>query len=98
MSSLTLTGWCLVVIYSEMPRRPEIYDPFADTLKNFKSLVIDTLRVISGITELFCGSKSDDIPAKDRESLIDNFNNFLPPNYRIKLLLGDCTPRMVPYG
>ena len=52
---------------------PDVYNKFLDIMKEFKSGAIDTPGVIKRVSHLFAGN-----PA-----LIQGFNTFLPPGYRI---------------
>ncbi|KAI0756570.1 paired amphipathic helix [Daedaleopsis nitida] len=54
--------------------KPECYNHFLDIMRDFKSHVIDTLGVIERISVLFRGNLI----------LIQGFNTFLPPGYRIE--------------
>ena len=53
---------------------PEVYNHFLDTMKDFKSQSIDTPGVIDRVSSLFRG----------HPALIQGFNTFLPPGYRIE--------------
>ena len=53
---------------------PEVYNHFLDTMKDFKSQSIDTPGVIDRVSTLFRG----------HPALIQGFNTFLPPGYRIE--------------
>jgi len=55
--------------------QPEIYNKFLDIMKEFKSQTIDTMGVISRVSELFDG----------HSELIVGFNTFLPPGYKIEM-------------
>lgn len=55
---------------------PDVYNRFLDIMKDFKSQAIDTPGVIDRVSELFRG----------HPGLIQGFNTFLPPGYRI-----DCS-------
>ncbi|KAF8560140.1 hypothetical protein OG21DRAFT_1401704 [Imleria badia] len=55
--------------------KPDVYNHFLDIMKDFKSEVIDTPGVIDRVSMLFHGN-----PA-----LIQGFNTFLPPGYRIDI-------------
>ncbi|KAJ1936113.1 Transcriptional regulatory protein sin3, partial [Linderina pennispora] len=63
----------LDMVKSQFQDRPEVYNQFLDIMKDFKSHTIDTPGVIERVSRLFYGS-----PA-----LIQGFNTFLPPGYRI---------------
>ncbi|WOO83690.1 Paired amphipathic helix protein pst1 [Vanrija pseudolonga] len=54
--------------------QPEVYNRFLDVMKEFKGQVIDTPGVIDRVSTLFRG----------HPSLIQGFNTFLPPGYRIE--------------
>ncbi|WFD06240.1 hypothetical protein MVES1_001584 [Malassezia vespertilionis] len=53
---------------------PDVYNRFLDIMKDFKSQTIDTPGVIERVSTLFRG----------QPSLIQGFNTFLPPGYRIE--------------
>ena len=53
---------------------PDVYNRFLDIMKDFKSQAIDTPGVINRVSELFTG----------HPELIQGFNTFLPPGYRIE--------------
>ncbi|KAI0784958.1 hypothetical protein C8Q75DRAFT_776889 [Abortiporus biennis] len=55
--------------------KPEVYNHFLDIMKDFKSQMIDTPGVIERVSMLFHGNPL----------LIQGFNTFLPPGYRIDL-------------
>ncbi|TAQ90094.1 hypothetical protein B7494_g1534 [Chlorociboria aeruginascens] len=59
--------------------QPDVYNRFLDIMKDFKSQAIDTPGVINRVSELFAG----------HPNLIQGFNTFLPPGYRIECGLGD---------
>ncbi|EJT80972.1 hypothetical protein GGTG_00962 [Gaeumannomyces tritici R3-111a-1] len=52
----------------------DVYNMFLDIMKDFKCQSIDTPGVISRVSELFAG----------HPNLIQGFNTFLPPGYRIE--------------
>lgn len=54
--------------------QPDVYNRFLDIMKDFKSQAIDTPGVINRVSELFAGNPN----------LIQGFNTFLPPGYRIE--------------
>ncbi|KAM5451830.1 Transcriptional regulatory protein sin3 [Microsporum audouinii] len=54
--------------------QPEVYNRFLDIMKDFKSQAIDTPGVIQRVSTLFNG----------HPALIQGFNTFLPPGYRIE--------------
>lgn len=58
---------------------PDVYNKFLDIMKDFKSGAIDTPGVIGRVSQLFAGNPE----------LIQGFNTFLPPGYRIECGLGD---------
>jgi len=53
---------------------PDVYNKFLDIMKDFKSQAIDTPGVIERVSNLFNG----------HPALIQGFNTFLPPGYRIE--------------
>lgn len=53
---------------------PDVYNRFLDIMKDFKSQAIDTPGVIDRVSQLFTG----------HPQLIQGFNTFLPPGYRIE--------------
>ncbi|EGO30319.1 hypothetical protein SERLADRAFT_444328 [Serpula lacrymans var. lacrymans S7.9] len=55
--------------------KPDVYNHFLDIMKDFKSEVIDTPGVIERVSLLFHGNPY----------LIQGFNTFLPPGYRIEM-------------
>ncbi|KAI9893429.1 MAG: Transcriptional regulatory protein sin3 [Vezdaea aestivalis] len=59
----------------------EVYNQFLDIMKDFKSQVIDTPGVIQRVSNLFVG----------HPNLIQGFNTFLPPGYRIECGVGDAS-------
>lgn len=58
---------------------PDIYNKFLDIMKDFKSQSIDTPGVINRVSTLFNG----------HPELIQGFNTFLPPGYKIECGLND---------
>lgn len=54
--------------------QPDVYNKFLDIMKDFKSQAIDTPGVIDRVSTLFNG----------HPELIQGFNTFLPPGYRIE--------------
>jgi paired amphipathic helix protein Sin3a len=58
---------------------PDVYNRFLDIMKDFKSGAIDTPGVIERVSQLFAGNPS----------LIQGFNTFLPPGYKIECGTGD---------
>lgn len=59
--------------------RPDVYNRFLDIMKDFKSQAIDTPGVIDRVSTLFAG----------HPELIQGFNTFLPPGYKIECGLND---------
>jgi paired amphipathic helix protein Sin3a len=59
----------------QFERQPEVYNQFLDIMKEFKSQTIDTPGVISRVSNLFRG----------HTDLIEGFNTFLPPGYKIEV-------------
>ncbi|CAH0048285.1 unnamed protein product [Clonostachys solani] len=59
--------------------QPDVYNRFLDIMKDFKSQEIDTPGVINRVSELFAG----------HPNLIQGFNTFLPPGYRIECGAGN---------
>ncbi|EKG22077.1 Paired amphipathic helix [Macrophomina phaseolina MS6] len=53
---------------------PDVYNKFLDIMKDFKSGAIDTPGVIDRVSSLFAG----------HPNLIQGFNTFLPPGYKIE--------------
>ncbi|KAJ9648383.1 Transcriptional regulatory protein sin3 [Coniosporium tulheliwenetii] len=53
---------------------PDVYNRFLDIMKDFKSGAIDTPGVIDRVSSLFAGNPN----------LIQGFNTFLPPGYKIE--------------
>ncbi|KAF7534849.1 hypothetical protein G7054_g5859 [Neopestalotiopsis clavispora] len=58
----------------QFAEQPDVYNRFLDIMKDFKSQTIDTPGVIKRVSELFAG----------HPNLIQGFNTFLPPGYRIE--------------
>ncbi|KAF3764410.1 hypothetical protein M406DRAFT_277923 [Cryphonectria parasitica EP155] len=58
----------------QFSEQPDVYNRFLDIMKDFKSQTIDTPGVIARVSELFAG----------HPNLIQGFNTFLPPGYRIE--------------
>ena len=54
--------------------QPDVYNKFLDIMKDFKSQAIDTPGVIERVSNLFTG----------HPELIQGFNTFLPPGYKIE--------------
>ena len=59
--------------------QPDVYNRFLDIMKDFKSQAIDTPGVIDRVSQLFTG----------HPGLIQGFNTFLPPGYRIDIGMSD---------
>ncbi|KAI9764977.1 MAG: Transcriptional regulatory protein sin3 [Geoglossum simile] len=59
--------------------QPDVYNLFLEIMKDFKSQAIDTPGVIERVSNLFAG----------HPNLIQGFNTFLPPGYRIECGTGD---------
>lgn len=59
---------------------PGVYNQFLDIMKDFKTQTIDTPGVIDGVSSLFRG----------HPALIQGFNTFLPPGYRIDVSQGEA--------
>ncbi|KAJ2057390.1 hypothetical protein GGI17_005671 [Coemansia sp. S146] len=64
----------LDLVKSQFQASPEVYNQFLEIMKEFKSHAIDTPGVIDRVSRLFHGCPS----------LIQGFNTFLPPGYRIE--------------
>ncbi|KAG9314155.1 hypothetical protein JVU11DRAFT_4941 [Chiua virens] len=65
--------------------KPDVYNHFLDIMKDFKSEVIDTPGVIDRVSMLFHGNPS----------LIQGFNTFLPPGYRIDISADPRDPNAI---
>lgn len=65
--------------------RPDVYNLFLDIMKDFKSQTIDTPGVIQRVSSLFRG----------HPALIQGFNTFLPPGYRIECSLDPSDPNPI---
>ncbi|KXS98156.1 hypothetical protein AC579_9993 [Pseudocercospora musae] len=63
----------------QFAEHPDVYNRFLDIMKDFKSGAIDTPGVIGRVSQLFAGNPE----------LIQGFNTFLPPGYRIECGQGD---------
>lgn len=63
----------------QFEKQPEVYNQFLDIMKEFKSQAIDTPGVISRVSTLF----------KGHNDLIEGFNTFLPPGYKIEIQAND---------
>ncbi|KAK4993339.1 Transcriptional regulatory protein sin3 [Elasticomyces elasticus] len=68
--------------------QPDVYNRFLDIMKDFKSGAIDTPGVIERVSSLFAGNPD----------LIQGFNTFLPPGYRIECGNGDEIRVTTPMG
>lgn len=64
----------------QFEQQPEVYNQFLDIMKEFKSQTIDTPGVISRVSNLFRG----------HTDLIEGFNTFLPPGYKIEVQANDA--------
>ncbi|PVI03678.1 hypothetical protein DM02DRAFT_611980 [Periconia macrospinosa] len=58
----------------QFSEHPDVYNRFLDIMKDFKSGAIDTPGVIERVSSLFAGNPN----------LIQGFNTFLPPGYKIE--------------
>ncbi|MCH0628478.1 hypothetical protein JNB11_00605 [Kocuria palustris] len=65
--------------------QPDVYNDFLDIMKDFKLQLIDTPGVIDRVLTLFRG----------HPGLIQGFNTFLPPGYRIEISLDPQDPNPV---
>ncbi|KAH7914733.1 hypothetical protein BJ138DRAFT_1170371 [Hygrophoropsis aurantiaca] len=65
--------------------KPDVYNHFLDIMKDFKSEVIDTPGVIERVSMLFHGNPY----------LIQGFNTFLPPGYRIEMSADPRDPNVI---
>lgn len=63
----------------EFDQQPDVYHRFLDTMTEYRSRSIDTHSVVNRVGELFNG----------HPTLIQNFNTFLPPGYRIEICDSD---------
>lgn len=63
----------------------DVYNNFLDIMKDFKSQSIDTPGVIDRVSTLFRGHRN----------LIQGFNTFLPPGYRIECSLDPSDPNPI---
>ncbi|KAF8527835.1 hypothetical protein BU17DRAFT_73529 [Hysterangium stoloniferum] len=64
----------LDAVKNKFQNNPDIYNNFLEIMKDFKSQRIDTPGVIKRVSTLFTG----------HPALIQGFNTFLPPGYRIE--------------
>ncbi len=65
--------------------QPDVYNKFLDIMKDFKSQSIDTPGVIDRVSTLFRG----------HPNLIQGFNTFLPPGYRIECSFDPSDPHQI---
>ncbi|KAF9245891.1 hypothetical protein BU15DRAFT_85551 [Melanogaster broomeanus] len=65
--------------------KPDVYNHFLDIMKDFKSEAIDTPGVIERVSMLFHGNPD----------LIQGFNTFLPPGYRIDISVDPRDPNII---
>ncbi|KAG1810180.1 uncharacterized protein HD556DRAFT_1318620 [Suillus plorans] len=65
--------------------KPDVYNHFLDIMKDFKSEAIDTPGVIERVSMLFHGNPN----------LIQGFNTFLPPGYRIEMSADPHDPNII---
>lgn len=70
----------------QFEKKPEVYNQFLDIMKEFKSQSIDTPGVISRVSTLF----------KGHNDLIEGFNTFLPPGYKIEIQANDMVHYTAP--
>ena len=70
----------------QFERQPEVYNNFLDIMKEFKSQTIDTPGVITRVSTLFHG----------HTDLIEGFNTFLPPGYKIEVQANDSVHYTAP--
>jgi paired amphipathic helix protein Sin3a len=70
----------------QFERTPEVYDQFLEIMKEFKSQSIDTPGVIQRVSNLF----------KGHNDLIEGFNTFLPPGYKIEVSHNDIVHYKAP--
>jgi histone deacetylase complex regulatory component SIN3 len=70
----------------QFDKQPEVYNHFLDIMKEFKSQAIDTPGVISRVSNLFRG----------HNDLIEGFNTFLPPGYKIEVQSNDSVHYTAP--
>ncbi|KAG5519162.1 hypothetical protein PMAC_002250 [Pneumocystis sp. 'macacae'] len=69
----------------QFSEQPDVYNRFLDIMKDFKSQSIDTLGVIERVSTLFRG----------HPNLIQGFNTFLPPGYRVECSLDPSDPTAI---
>ncbi|BFZ55914.1 Transcriptional regulatory protein sin3 [Savitreella phatthalungensis] len=65
--------------------QPDVYNRFLDIMKDFKSQSIDTPGVIERVSTLFRG----------HPTLVQGFNTFLPPGYRIECSMDPSDPNPI---
>ena len=65
--------------------QPDVYNRFLDIMKDFKSQSIDTPGVIERVSTLFRG----------HPMLVQGFNTFLPPGYRIECSMDPSDPNPI---
>ncbi|EPS40801.1 hypothetical protein H072_5313 [Dactylellina haptotyla CBS 200.50] len=69
----------------QFAEHPNVYNQFLDIMKDFKSQAIDTPGVIDRVSTLFAG----------HPNLIQGFNTFLPPGYRIECSSDPSDPHSI---
>ncbi|KAF3916821.1 hypothetical protein ABW20_dc0109105 [Dactylellina cionopaga] len=69
----------------QFAEHPNVYNQFLDIMKDFKSQAIDTPGVIERVSTLFAG----------HPNLIQGFNTFLPPGYRIECSSDPSDPHSI---
>lgn len=69
----------------QFQNRPDVYNHFLDIMKDFKSQSIDTPGVIERVSTLFRG----------HPGLIQGFNTFLPPGYKIECFMDPSDPNAI---
>ncbi|KAG4306290.1 hypothetical protein PORY_000278 [Pneumocystis oryctolagi] len=69
----------------QFSEQPDVYNRFLDIMKDFKSQSIDTLGVIERVSTLFRG----------HPNLVQGFNTFLPPGYRVECSLDPSDPTAI---
>ncbi|OSX66922.1 hypothetical protein POSPLADRAFT_1077635, partial [Postia placenta MAD-698-R-SB12] len=72
-------------VKAQFQDKPDVYNHFLDIMKDFKSQVIDTPGVIARVSMLF----------HSNPYLIQGFNTFLPPGYRIDVSTDPQNPGMI---
>lgn len=72
----------LYKVRDQYSNKPNIYNEFLEIMKGFKSGSIETPQVIERVKDLFRGN----------DYLIEEFNLFLPPGYKIEPERGDSQP------